>query len=98
MRMLALLFVVLSLAATALDYVAAGGVSEFKFRPLGAIWNEIHSESLQLAQAGLQRHVSPELWTDAVFPVLLTPAAPMFAGLAFVFFLLAAIFSRPSSA
>ena len=50
----------------------------FRLIEIGALWNQIDSTSLQLAQAGIQRHVWPFLW-DAIVTILLWPAAPAFA-------------------
>jgi hypothetical protein len=48
--------------------------------PLGQLWFEIDPPSLNLAQAGIQRHVAPWLWEDVVQPLLELPAWPVLAG------------------
>jgi len=41
---------------------------------LGDVWNNIHSTSLQLLQAAIERHVDPLLWQFVVQPVLEQPS------------------------
>lgn len=41
---------------------------------VGDVWYSLHPPSLNLLQAGIQRHVSPALWDNAVLPVLLWSA------------------------
>jgi hypothetical protein len=63
-----------------------------QFIPLGQIWFEIDPPSLNMTQAGIQRHVSPWLWEDVVQPVLELPAWPLLAGLGVVL-----LWLRPAS-
>jgi len=44
------------------------------FTSLGEHWYTIHPQSLNTAQAGIERHVSPFLWDPVMTTVLLTPA------------------------
>src|SRR5436305_3417809 len=46
---------------------------------LGDTWNAIHSTSLQLLQAAVERHVSGWLWDAVIFPVLTAPTWLVFA-------------------
>ena len=50
----------------------AGGTPTFT--PLGQIWNNVHSTSLQLLQPAIERHVSPFLWDPIVLNILTAPA------------------------
>jgi len=61
--------------------------------PLGQLWFEIDAPSLNMTQAGLQRHVAPWLWEDVVQPILELPAWPVLSGLGVALLLL-----RPSRA
>lgn len=55
-----------------------------RFIPLGQIWFEIDAPSLNMTQAGIQRHVAPWLWEDLLQPLLEQPAWPVLAGLGVV--------------
>jgi hypothetical protein len=44
------------------------------YTPLGQLWNNVHSTSLQLLQPAIERHVSPWLWDPVVLDVLTAPA------------------------
>lgn len=44
------------------------------FKALGAVWYEIGRGTLNAFQAGVQRHVSADLWDHVISPVLLWPA------------------------
>jgi hypothetical protein len=50
----------------------AGGTPVFT--PLGQIWNNVHSSSLQLLQPAIERHISPFLWDPIVLNILTAPA------------------------
>jgi hypothetical protein len=63
-----------------------------QFIPLGQIWFEIDPPSLNMTQAGIQRHVAPWLWDDVVQPLLEMPAWPLLAGLGLVL-----LWLRPAS-
>jgi hypothetical protein len=41
------------------------------FTPLGQIWANIHTTSLQLLQPAIERHVAPWLWQSAIQPYFL---------------------------
>jgi hypothetical protein len=54
----------------------AGGA--LVFTPLGQLWNNVHSTTLQLLQAAIERHVEPRvgqwLWDPVVLSILTAPA------------------------
>ena len=60
----------------------------FEFRVLGLTWADIHRSSLQTLQPAIERHVHPDLYAATIRPLLLTPAAPMLAGVGIAFLLL----------
>ncbi len=41
---------------------------------VGELWHRLHSSSLQLTQAVVQRYVHPALWDPVILTVLLWPA------------------------
>lgn len=61
----------------------------FRFADTGTVWAQIHFGSLQVIQPAIERYIGPWMWERLVFPVLLTPFAPIMFGLALVFWLLA---------
>lgn len=70
---------------------AASGAHHFI--PLGQLWFEIDAPSLNMTQAGIQRHVAPWLWEGVVQPILELPAWPVLLGVGVALLLL-----RPSRA
>lgn len=64
-------------------------VEDGVFRPLalGFVWHTLHSNSLQLAEAAISRHVSQFLWHPVISTVLVWPAFAVFGGLAALCFL-----------
>ena len=46
---------------------------------VGELWKYLHFDSLQLAQAVVQRYLHPALWDPAIVWVLLLPAWLVFA-------------------
>ncbi len=61
----------------------------FRFTDTGTVWAQVHFDSLQVLQPAIERHIGPWMWERVIFPVLLTPFAPIMFGLALVFWLLA---------
>jgi len=72
-------------AAREASLLAAGAHA---FIPLGQLWFELDPPSLNMAQAGIQRHVAPWLWEDVVQPLLVMPAWPVLGGLGLALLLL----------
>jgi hypothetical protein len=50
----------------------------------GELWYMIDVDSLNLAQAVVQRYLAPEVWDPGIQMVLLWPAAATFAGLGLI--------------
>jgi len=95
MRFLAWIFLILTIVAVFLDWRAIVEDGEFVLRPLGTLWTDIHSASLQTLQPAIERHVSPALWDSVVQPLLTSPAALVFGIPFLIFHVLAALFRRP---
>lgn len=92
-RLLAVLFLVLSLAALAGDlYLSTQGDGVIRLGALGEWWARLHQDSLLLLQPAIERHLSPELWDPGVQTVLEWPAVLDFGALALVFWVLHRIF------
>ncbi|GGB57922.1 hypothetical protein GCM10011316_32510 [Roseibium aquae] len=49
------------------------GASDLVFMPIGQLWFDLSRETLNLAQAAVQRHVSPVLWDPVIMTVLTWP-------------------------
>lgn len=67
----------------------------FPFAPIGEIWARIDRESLLLLQPGIERYISPALWSDVIFPILTWPATPVLLGLGAILVLLPRKARRP---
>ena len=69
-------FVILAGGFIALVYDGTKSIASRSpvFTPLGQIWNNVHSSSLQLLQPAIERHVSPLLWDPVVLDILTAPA------------------------
>ena len=88
-RALAVLFILLGLIALAVDlYSSLSTDGLIRLAALGDWWFWIHPDSLQLAQAVVQRYISPALWDPGIQTLLEWPAAADFAGLGAIFWLL----------
>lgn len=68
-RILGLLLIAVAFGLFLRDLAMEGGTGT-----LGDVWYVLHPPSLNLLQAGIQRHLAPALWDDVVLPVLLWPA------------------------
>ena len=77
-RIIGWIFLLAAVAVFSWDLVAVIITGELSITPLGEIWARIDTSSLQLLQAGIQRHVAPWLWDYFVQPILETPAALVF--------------------
>lgn len=86
MRFIRMLLVVVTVVAAA----AAAGVllTGPAGVELGSLWHGFSPESLNLTQAVTQRYLHPVLWTHAILPVLLLPAAGVFSATAVIAVLL----------
>jgi streptogramin lyase len=81
LRVLTVLFLAATIAAAANDVLSQGGMAS-----LGEVWFTVHSGSLNLSQAVIQRYLSPEIWDPYAIWVLGQSATVFFGLLALVFF------------
>lgn len=77
MRIVTRLFGLFFLLA-ALLVLAAGQGGDTEIMPLGALWFSLHSASLNLVQAVIERYIWVPLWDPVLLAVLQWPAAPAF--------------------
>ncbi len=75
-RIIGWLLTLAGLAAGIADAVAWGGTGSFRLSALGELWFQLAPDSLNLAQASIQRYLFPELWDPVLQTVLLWPALP----------------------
>ena len=86
-------YLLLLAAVAALAYDVAGWLDAGSFAPqaAGELWFRLHHDSLNLAQAVVQRYVDPRLWDPVIVTLLLAPA---FVVLGLPGLLLAILFRR----
>jgi len=73
MRLIGLVFLAIALVAAISDGSKSIAQSGYVATPIGQIWFEVSPESLNTAQAAIQRHVLPFLWDPIVQTVLTWP-------------------------
>ncbi|QQS11121.1 MAG: hypothetical protein IPK81_16170 [Rhodospirillales bacterium] len=84
LRALGWLLVVLTAAAGVADLTDNVETGERSLSVVGQLWARMHAPSLNLVQAVTERYIHPSVWQYLARPVLLTPAVPLFGGLAAV--------------
>ncbi len=89
MRAVGWTLLVVALLVTIVDLILwVQGDTNQALRSAGEWWFAVHADSLQLAQAGIQRYVLPALWDPVIQTVLTWPLAAIFAVLGLVSLLL----------
>ena len=96
-RLIGWLLIAAALVALGADALASLDAGDLRLDPLGAVWFKIDVASLNLAQAVIQRYVSPWLWDPAIQWLLAQPAAAVAAvpGAALLWFFRAPASRRP---
>lgn len=86
LRLLGAVLVLAALWPLARETAAVLLGADHAFIPLGQLWFELDPASLNMAQAGIQRHIAPALWEDVIQPLLTWPAWPtlLVAGLVLI--------------
>lgn len=88
MRAIGWILLVVALLVTIVDLILWIQEDGEMLRSAGTWWFAFHADSLQLAQAGIQRHVLPALWDPVIQTVLTWPLAAIAAVLGIVVLLL----------
>ena len=61
------------------DLFNSAMTAQFRLTDFGTLWHSIHTDSLQLLQPAIERHLDPVLWQSVVLHLLLTPSFIVFA-------------------
>lgn len=77
--LLGCLLVLAALAVLAWDLYDLAASGSLALTKLGRVWAALDTTSLQLLQAGVERHLSVWLWDAVIAPLLQWPALPVFA-------------------
>lgn len=97
LEILGFVFFLMFVAAALYDTIRAAAYGPQGFTRLGEVWFELSPETLNLAQAAIQRGVSPFLWDPVIQTLLGWPAVVSLFLLAAVFGLIARLVYRPTS-
>ena len=73
-RIVGYFFLAASLWVLGYDLMSSWRLGELHFTSLGGYWFAFHSDSLNLAQAVVQRYLWPSLWDPVITWILLRPA------------------------
>ncbi len=77
-RFIGLWFLAGALVALVVDSAKTIAAGEIETTPLGLLWFSISPDTLNAAQAGIQRNVAPFVWDPVVQSILLAPAFIVF--------------------
>lgn len=78
-RIVGWLVLILAVVAEGADLFGLWDTGSYRPHAIGEMWQWVNSTSLQLAEAGVSRHISPWLWNSVILNMLLWPAALTFA-------------------
>ena len=74
LRFLGWILLLAAVAAGGHDYISSEETGDFRFSAAGELWFLLSADTLNLAQAVIQRNISAEFWESYVQTVLLWPA------------------------
>lgn len=80
-RVLGLWFIAIALVSFVVDCTRSIAASAWVITPMGQVWFDISPGTLNAAQAGVQRHISPFLWDPILQGLLQYPAWVIFTPL-----------------
>lgn len=87
-RLLGLLSLSIAVILAVLDGARSVAASRLVLTPLGTSWYSISPDSLNGAQAGIQRYLHPSIWDPYMIWLLNQPGAIVLAILAMIFYML----------
>jgi len=77
-RVIGSILLLAAIAAAGYEAFTAFEAGSWRSIALGEIWFKLHAASLNGAQAGIQRYISPFLWEPVITTVLLWPGWAVF--------------------
>ena len=83
-RLLGYGFLAVAIIAGIADASSSIALSKIHLAPLGQVWFDLSPETLNLAQAMVQRYVHPALWDPVIQTALSWPVWAVFAPLGLV--------------
>lgn len=92
-RFLAVISLAVAVILAVVDATRSIAASDLVLTPLGTSWFAVSPETLNLAQAMVQRYVFPALWDPVIVTILTLPGFVVFLVLALLFFMIG---RRPS--
>lgn len=96
LRAISLLALIVAVISAVVDAIRSLAASEIVITPLGAAWYSFSPDTLNLAQALIQRNVHPYIWDPIVQWILLQPTWGVFLTLSLIFYLIAWRRPRPA--
>lgn len=77
-RIVGVILLLAAVAAAGYEVLLAFDAGNWRPVALGELWFKLHAASLNGAQAGIQRYISPFLWEPVITTVLLWPGWAVF--------------------
>jgi len=96
LRTISLLALIMAVITGVQDAIRSVATSQIVITSLGSAWYSVSPDTLNLAQAVIQRKIHPYLWDPVMQWILLRPAWSVFLVLALLFYLIA--WRRPKPA
>jgi uncharacterized membrane protein len=87
-RFLAVLSLAAAVIMAVVDATRSIADSDLVLTPLGTSWYSVSPETLNLAQAVVQRYLLPALWDPGIVTILTLPGFVVFLALALIFYLI----------
>ncbi|RST87753.1 hypothetical protein EJC49_03850 [Aquibium carbonis] len=87
-RFLSVVSLAVAVILAVIDATRSIAASELVLTPLGTSWFAVSPETLNLAQAVVQRHVFPALWDPILVTILTLPGFVVFLALALLFYMI----------
>ncbi|MEC8622263.1 MAG: hypothetical protein VXY05_04015 [Pseudomonadota bacterium] len=95
-RLIGWIFVLAALIVLLIELRFWLSSGEWELIPIGQLWYQLHAESLNIAQAIIQRYLHPSVWDPWIVAILLTPGWPTFSTIGAVIIILCRVTSwRP---
>ena len=87
LRILAVLALAVAVVMAVIDATRSIAASALTFTPLGESWYAVSPDTLNLAQATIQRYTLPVIWDPFIIQILTLPGWLVFLALALVFYI-----------